>query len=907
MAEQGKQQPTQVVTANKLLPSILHGSTPLLPAALSGPKLKEEPGKLYLLEAIDEDALWYNYIKESKDGEVLEEACGVFPNYWKVHHRLALFHLFHKRTRKAFDVYTKAVADMDDYNLHVCYLKFLYHMASIHEYIAALFVAIDKVGKDLRSDPLWKELITVLVKIYNCNLIERNVHTGLLPNLFPSEPMIPSAGGPLYPSEAEQMVFRGVNTLDKKEQTYVAMYSDVNHVRKMFQRWLRTPTNNLKHAWDGYSVFENIASAANVLCAKLLAEAKAVYEVSLEVFDKLSAMYRKVLPAKPAGKRQLSAEQQVERTRVVGCWVDLITYEEKNPLNLPPAEAADRVAFTFRSALMPHVFSPLLWYMYFQFLVANDQREKDKLQFVLAAYLDDAGEVEQAAHEFRKFIDPGLKLIEESEPEREGGQLRQILQACEDGSAKGIKPMKLIHYLNHVRRNQGRQKWREDLHLILSRRELLSWELCWYAADTEVRCFKDVGAAAEVLNEAQHGMAFDMHYTLLHLKYLLNMGRVVDARVLLTDLVVGASVIGEGKSKLAAGDKAALWRFWLHMEYFYGSKAHFAQAKTLYVKDKIANEVGLDTFAEKSKVATESSVRQVFGDIGATFMKKHMDSTKRTATIDMNALVDLRLRLFCAGMGYDDLDAVFLLDDGRAAPSVDCAGAGVSSVTEADTPVVASNFTRRSAANEPHARPRVPITRPDVTALRPLDPANSGTLESTLLLHGSRRPALPESARALDAVATPPKVLFDFLRVLPTPTHGGAFPKMYGNHDAVDYLLRSLEGANFESVPLPGYEPLPVTQLLHLRNPAAAADGPPLQVSLPKPTERSSGQTSLEIAVKEGIFDLNNGLFSVLRFVEVGCVAPGTCHLAQDLTGAGAGASGGSKVKRESKKQKIAI
>ncbi|ORM40339.1 mRNA 3'-end-processing protein rna14 [Babesia sp. Xinjiang] len=868
MEEQSKSQQTKVVTANKLLPSILHGSSPLLPPVLNGSKPKEEPGKALLLESIEDDSLWYNYIRVTKDGELLTEACRMFPNYWKVHHRCALFHLLHKRTRQTFEVYTAAVKNNDDYTLHVSYLKFLYHMASVHEYIAALFTALDKVGLDLRADPLWKELITVLVKIYNCKLMERNVHTGLLPNLFPSESVVSSAGGPLYPSEAEQVVFRGVNTLDKKEQTYLQLYSDVNHVRKMFQRWLKTPTNNLKHAWDGYSMFENIVSAANVLCTKLLADAKIVYEASVEVYEKLALMYRKVLPAKPACKRQLNEEQKAERDRLTNCWIDIIKYEEINPLNLPTDEMVERIAFTFKAALTPHVFSARLWYMYFQFLLANSQQDKaiselkialknflgddSKMQFVLAAYLDDLGSSADASIEFKRLVDIGLKLVDEGVTDKEDIHLRQLLQFDETGVVANVQPIKLIHYLNYIRRNMGCIKWREDLHLLLTKGELRSWELYWYAADTELRCFRDLDAAANILNQAQHSMPFDMYYTILHIKFLLNMGRMVDARVLLTEILVGATVVGENKSKYTAQEKMELWYFWLHAEYFYGSKAHFTQVQSLFVQDRIANEVGLDTFAEKSKHDAPINVRQLFGDIGPTFVQTHMDSSKRVATEGMNSVVELRRRLFCGGLDYDELDPIFMLGDHQLAPKVDAASSTPASTIEAK--VSPSNFTRRSATEDAQRSQRVSIVRPNVSDMSALDPASSGALEAIATLHGSKRPVLPEEGTPIDAVATPPKVLFDLLRVLPTPSRHGAFPKMYANSDAVEYLLRSLDSTTFEHVPLNDYEPIPVNQLLHVKS-GSASDGPLLE-------------TTLESGVENSGTDLNSGLFSILRFLE---------------------------------------
>lgn len=891
MRERAKPAVAKVVTGNKVMTSILHGISPLIPSGLNSAKPKEDLSKLALFEAIEDDSVWYCYIKGTKDGKLLEEACTAFPNYWKAYHRLALYHLYNKRTRRAFEVYTKAMKTTDEYNLHVCYLKFLYHMASIHEYIAALISAVDKVGLDHRSDALWKEVLTVMAKIYNCNLIDRSQQAGFLPNLFPSELILNSGGGPLFPSEAEQMVYRGVNTLDKKEQTYIQMYSEVNNIRKLFQRWLKIPTNNLKHAWEGYTIFENIAGSANVLATKLLADAKVFYEASLVVYQNLVSKYAVVYPAKPATSLKLNADQLAERNRMLSQWIEILKYEEVNPLNLPIEEYIERVAFTFRCALIPFVFSNHLWYMYFQFLVLNDKRDKaisdlrvaisnflkddGKMQFILAAYLDDQGETSNAATEFRRLVGSGLKLVDESEPDKEEAQLKQILQYNESDAGLNIPPIKLIHYLNYIRRNRGRLKWREDLQVILSKRELMSWEICWYAADTEVRCFKDTYNALDLLNRAQHGLPFDMHYTLLHIRFLLNLGRLVDVRMLLTEIVVGATVVGERTCKPSAAEKLQLWYIWLHIEYFFGSKAQYSHVKSLYITDKIANEVGLDTFVEKSNKPGTSLIRQIFSDVGALFMRTHMDSTKRAASIDMNAMTDMRKRLFCGGMDFEQLDDIFLLGIKGESPVTH--NATSSAYVENDSSPTASNFAKGAAALGTYSSQTFVITRPDVAAMTQFNPENTTSLESQMTLHGSRRPALPADGRALDSVATPPKVLFDLLRVLPTPTRREAFPKLYAHHEAVEYLLYTLKTFDYEKQPIGSYAPIPINQLLHLK--AAVSNS-------------GANQAPMNALITDGGLDLNNGLFSILRFVED--------HMGTDE-------DENTKTKRMSRKQRMKI
>nr|BAN66239.1 hypothetical protein [Babesia bovis] len=160
----------------------------------------------------------------------------------------------------------------------------------------------------------------------------------------------------------------------------------------------------------------------------------------------------------------------------------------------------------------------------------------------------------------------------------------------------------------------------------------------------------------------------------------------------------------------------------------------------------------------------------------------------------------------------------------------------------------------RSTVDSGQHHPRLSIVRPDVTLMTPLDPGNSSILETMATLHGSRRPVLPEKGRAIDAVATPPKVLFDLMRVLPVPLSTSSFPKMYGSNEAVDYLLKSLEDTDFSHMPLKEYVPLPVNQLLHLRNAASGND--------------HLFEPNLDSFVEKDTKDPNIGLFSVLQYVD---------------------------------------
>ncbi|KAK2197111.1 bifunctional Tetratricopeptide-like helical domain superfamily/Suppressor of forked/mRNA 3'-end-processing protein Rna14-like [Babesia duncani] len=836
----------QTVTASQILTSVIPGFSVLIPEAVSSAISTDVPTKAELFENLDDDKLWYSHIKNTKNDNDLELACTLYPRFWKAHHRLALYYIKQKKSIDAYNTFLEAFKKVDDFDIRLSFLKFIYHKASIHEYIANLFDAIDKVGVDFRSEAIWLELTIILIKIYNCNLLAQGITNGLLTCLFPVEPY--NNNEALIPTEEEQMAFNGINTLDKADRTYVQIYSEVNNLRKLFHRWLRTPTNNMRNLWSAYNTFEKAVGASSLLESKFFAEQKPIYDNCLTMYEKLCELYAWVYPTKPQ-----SSQTSEYNPDLYNYWIDIIKFEEENTIDLEASELYQRLSYTFEMALVALFNCSKMWYMYFQFLLIHDKGDlaidtlrlaldeyiphDEKLKFVLASHLHSNRDEDGACAIYKQILFPNITFDQQT-PQL---KLKSLLQDDNIQRLQDIKPLNIIHYLNFIRRSKGRCEWRQETDTVLTKRELQSWELYWYVANVHLRCYKDTSSALETLQQAQAALPFCIHYTRLHLNLLMDLGHVTEARVMLSTLTQGSGTNG----RITPDDMASLWSFWINMEYYYGTRDQYEYVMELNILSKVSNEVGMDMYTEKPRKATPAESSTLLTSIGDLFMKRNVEMSKREASSNMHSLIESQRRLFCSGTEFEELDVIFGFGMDTFV-TMSNNGAAVESQIQ---PVVPQVSQMTSA---PIPRRRMKIVRPDVSQLSQVDPTTLDSLESLILLHGSKRPQLPVPARPLDSIATPPKCLYDFLRLLPNSHYKehSVFPTMYATPECIDYLIRTLEKLDTSQVELEDYEPIPVNQLLFIKATSDPAG------------EGQDGEGDV------GKVDLDQGLYSVLRFLE---------------------------------------
>eukprot|EP00375_Theileria_parva_P002976 XP_765657.1 hypothetical protein [Theileria parva strain Muguga] len=855
MAPRDSDLSNKFIVTKKIFISVLPDSNALIPEKFQTIAESDLPSNIFLLDTPEDDNSWFKHIKVCRSTELLEEACSLYPKYWKVYYRHALYYIYKNDTHRASQVFTEALKVLNDYDLHLKFLLFLYHTASIHEYIHSLINAIEMSGLDYRSDIIWREWALILVKIYNCNLLSLNMTSGLLPDLFSMDPNVLKT--PLIPSDTEQIAFRSPANFDKDKRTYLTLYGEVNALRNLFHKWLRTPTNNMRSLWDAYSIFENTIDSSGTLSTKLLGDNKNIINLSMRAYERITELYSKVYPIKAASyEGTVSSNSGVQVA--IDNWMDIIKYEETNPLETDRQSLIERVIFNFERALCPLVFSREMWYKYFQFLLFSDRRSQEKLRFVLALYLDESGEPERAHEHFAMLVLPGLRGKTDLDQDLTGElKLRKLLQCKDFMSHEKSELGGIIHYLNFIRREKHVSEWREEVQLILSKSDLSSWDLYWYAASTEMRCFKDYDRAIQILKQAQTKISFNFNYTLLFLNTMLNIGKHNDVRVLLSELIVGSL---DKSSKITETDRGHLWNFWLNMEYLYGTAEQFNKVKSLYVSSMISAKLSLDTFTEKFTQGSRPTVFALYSDITEAFEKA--SNSKRKMAQDLGAIVESRRKLFCSGIDFEHLDNIFKFNitfgtsysvdhnptnihtnhvsntvsntvsetsnvnveqdqqDSVDLDNVDLVdNADLSDVDEASklpkriNPNLQDNPKLKEFTHEPREYMTVikygtKICRPNVSRLSEIEPKMTTSLESLVQLHGSKRPILPPKFRPLDSTGTPCKALFDFIRLLPS-SKDNKFSNLYVNTESIDYLIRTVENMDLGNIEIDQYQPLP--------------------------------------------------------------------------------------------------
>ncbi|KAJ4787280.1 mRNA 3'-end-processing protein rna14 [Rhynchospora pubera] len=129
-------------------------------------------------------------------------------------------------------------------------------------------------------------------------------------------------------------------------------------VRKVYQRAILIPTNNLDQLWRDYEIFEN--SVSRTLAKGLLSEyqpkfnsAKAVYRERKKFVDDIDWS---MLAVPPTG----SSKEEVQCM----AWKRLLAFEKGNPQRIDAATANRRVNFTYEQCLMYLYHYPEMWYDY---------------------------------------------------------------------------------------------------------------------------------------------------------------------------------------------------------------------------------------------------------------------------------------------------------------------------------------------------------------------------------------------------------------------------------------------------------------------------------------------------------------------------------------------------------------
>jgi cleavage stimulation factor subunit 3 len=191
----------------------------------------------------------------------------------------------------------------------------------------------------------------------------------------------------------------------------------MDQLRKLFQRVVVIPLQNLEHIWKDYDAYENTLN--KVLAKALLSElgpkymnARSIYRERKNFTDGL----QKQMLARPP--RLIMTSKDANQVKI---WKNLIAFEKTNPHKLDDEAFRDRVSFTFNQCLMCLFHFPEIWHEAAMFHVTSPYnfpedaikvykrgtraiKESNLLALTYVDYLETLGKNEKAKKEYEKLI-----------------------------------------------------------------------------------------------------------------------------------------------------------------------------------------------------------------------------------------------------------------------------------------------------------------------------------------------------------------------------------------------------------------------------------------------------------------------------------------------------------------------
>ncbi|GAW81292.1 hypothetical protein, conserved [Plasmodium gonderi] len=322
---------------------------------------------------------WHEFLEIYEREEAYELFLLIFPRctlYWT---KYAELKIKKKEYNEAYKIYRKCIdANIYDLKLFFSFLYFTYHTSSIHEYISFLFEGLKYVGTDIKSGSIWVELLYILIKIHNTNLILNNDIQNLLYDPFKNiNNRNRNEEGPLLPSENEQMIFSSpIPNKTSKSILYTEHYTNDGKLRKFYHCWINNPTKYLDKVWKCFCSYEK--SITDNFTNSSLAAYNTQYLNSKNAYRELYILYKELnrdRKSKICKKCKLiipiNRKYKIENYVLLGKWMKIINFEKSNSLKLSLPLVRKRIMYVYEQALIHLQFNADLWFSYFQFLLLN--------------------------------------------------------------------------------------------------------------------------------------------------------------------------------------------------------------------------------------------------------------------------------------------------------------------------------------------------------------------------------------------------------------------------------------------------------------------------------------------------------------------------------------------------------
>jgi len=244
--------------------------------------------------------------------ELYEKLVSQFPTvgkYWKLYIDQEMKYKNFDKVEKLFQRCLIKILNLDLWKTYLSYVKETKQtLSSFREkMIQAYEFAIEKIGLDYSSYPIWCEYINFL----------------------------------------KQGEAQGAYAENQK----------ISQIRKVYHRAVHTPIHNIESLWKEYSHFE--MSVNKVLAEKLIHEKTREYQMARRAVKECETVthgFNRSLPACPPSGNPFEISQKE-------LWKKYITWERSNPLKADdPNLVVKRVMFAFEQCLLCFAYHPDMWY-----------------------------------------------------------------------------------------------------------------------------------------------------------------------------------------------------------------------------------------------------------------------------------------------------------------------------------------------------------------------------------------------------------------------------------------------------------------------------------------------------------------------------------------------------------------
>ncbi|KAI8451386.1 hypothetical protein BY996DRAFT_8534553 [Phakopsora pachyrhizi] len=385
----------------------------------------------------------------------------------------------------------------------------------------------------------------------------------------------------------------------------------MDSLRKLYQRAVCVPLDNIEQLWKEYDQFEHQMS--KMTAKKFLAEKSAQYLAARSALKEMKTLtdllLRPKVPAKPNWRR-------VDDHKQVKQWKAYLQWEESNPLELQDKNMLNsRIQYAYRQALMHMRFHPEIWYQAASHLQKIEKLEEslaiiqaglvaNPTSIVLTYALVEAqenlknfpacyaafnslieyyhSEIEEINKTIEKEIEHGIPIIESKTPQATAAEVGQELTEEEKHRAKEEEKLRSnitalykpkidelreaaasvwITEMRFARRTEGIKPARA-VFTRARKSPCLTQHVFEASAMMEYYWNKEASVATKVFDLGLKTFSEDVDYVLKYLNFLITLNDDSNARALFEKTV----------SKLPPAAARPLWQRWAAYEFIYGDR-----------------------------------------------------------------------------------------------------------------------------------------------------------------------------------------------------------------------------------------------------------------------------------------------------------------------------------------------